>query len=81
MMCRLLDRFLNWLIPPMQNWDVLAPNPVAEAEQACESFEPDELWAAMQRHPAGVNRQPPGTERPRHASGLYLISGELLERK
>ena len=80
-MCRLLDRFLNWLIPPMQNWDVLAPNPVAEAEAACECFEADELWAAMHRHPAGAHRLLPETEPPARAGGLYLISGELLERK
>lgn len=78
---RLLDRFLNWLVPANQNWDVLAPNPVAEAESACECFEADELWAAMQRHPAGANRPIPGTEPPCRAGGLYLISGELLEKR
>jgi len=43
----LVDRFLNWLSPPIEITDVLSVDDLTAAEEACECFEPDDLWAAM----------------------------------
>ncbi len=47
----LLDRFLNWLAPPIQITDVRADD-LTDIEEHRECFEPDELWAAHNRFPA-----------------------------
>lgn len=58
-----VDGFLNWWAP-VHDFDrpfdpfSLPEDELGEWEQENEVFEPDELWAAMQRHPAGKGRTP-----------------------
>lgn len=58
-----VDAVLNWWAP-LHDFDrpfdpfSLPEDELGGWEQEFEVFEPDELWHAMQRHPAGKGRTP-----------------------
>lgn len=68
-LARLIDTALNLYAPTIHARSAAAHTTItgdadllADIEADCEVWDPDELWAAMQRHPAGTRRtqQPVG---------------------